>query len=225
MKLLILSDIHANYPAFRAVLDDAHGFDQLICLGDIAGYYPYVNEVIDTLRAIDPKVCVMGNHDHALVQDVSTGSRSADLAIEKQRQVIRPENLKFLEALPDRVETRIAGKNFFLFHGTPSDALNGRDRFWEKGDLTEGIYCCGHTHVPFHFKNEGTPFFEIINPGSCGFPRDKDPRASYAVLDTDSWVLEPRRVDYPIASVLRECETFGLPPVFANSLKAGCWTP
>lgn len=225
MKILILSDIHANFPALRSVLDDAGPFNQLICLGDIVGYYPYVNEVIEMLRAVEPKLCIRGNHDDALVRGISTNSRSADLAIQKQRQVITSENLKFLEALPVTIRTNIDGRDFFLFHGTPSDPLNGRDPFFQTTALPEGVHCCGHTHIPMHHKSSCAPFFDVINPGSCGFPRDRNPSASYAILDTSSWKVNHCRVDYPIEVVLRECEAFGLPPVFANSLKAGCWMP
>ena len=223
MKMLIISDIHGNLPALQAVLKSAGKVDKVICLGDMAGYFPYVNEVIEIISSMNNLICVMGNHDYVLVNSSeTTGSRSADAALVMQRRTASDSTMRFIMNLPKTVTSEIDGSQVFLFHGTPADPLAGKEPFWEDSSLRHGIYFFGHSHKQF-FKKESSRGFMAVNPGSCGFPRDGDPKASYVLLDSADWKPEFYRIEYPIDIVLRQCAVVGLPEIFPKSLKAGRW--
>ncbi len=223
MKVLLISDIHGNLPALDAILNQTRHLDKTICLGDLAGYYPYVNEVIEIISSLKNCICVMGNHDYVLLNNnVSTGSKSADMAIAMQRKIITSENKNYLMNLPEMKECVIDGCKYYIFHGSPGDPLNGRGPFWDDVLLAEGIYFFGHSHIPF-FRNNSEQGWRVINPGSCGLPRDGDSRASYAILDTVDRRVDFHRVEYSISTVAEQCRSFGLPKSFWKSLEVGYW--
>lgn len=223
MKILLMTDIHGNLPALKKILATAGVNDKVVCLGDLAGYYPFVNEVIEIVSSLDHLICIKGNHDHVLINEtLSTNSYSADLAIDFQRSIISEKNKNFLEALPETLKINVEGQTLFIFHGTPNDPLNGREPFWEKKRLHPGIYLFGHEHKPF-LKMDRDQKWMVINPGSCGFPRDGDPRASFAILNTVDYQVNFYRVEYPIEIVVEKCKEVGLPERFWKSLKAGRW--
>jgi predicted phosphodiesterase len=220
MHCLVLSDIHSNLEAFEAVLNDAGPVDEVWCLGDVVGYGPDPNACVELLRTL-PYHCVAGNHDWATLgkldlNDFNPDARDANLWNRKQ---LTPDNLAFLEALPEVI---VEG-DFTLTHGSP------RHPIWEyiiyastariNFSYFDTRFCLvGHTHTPVIFGlhevyGEHTceampPALNnplklgserlIINPGSVGQPRDGNPDASYAILDMDSLSLEHRRVAYPI---------------------------
>lgn len=222
MRLLVISDVHGNLPALNAILNNVQSVEGVICSGDLAGYYPYVNEVIETVLSMDNLICVKGNHDHVLLDEgATTGSGSADLAIGIQRKMITDENKRRLASLPEKKEFVIEGRRCLLFHGSPADPLSGRDAFWEKG-LNDGIYIFGHSHTPFLKEDAGRRWL-VVNPGSSGMPRDGDPRASCAVLDTANWSVAFHRFGYPMAGVAERCRAVGLPENFIKTLEAGRW--
>lgn len=232
MRYLILSDIHSNLEAFRAVLDDAGPVDQVWCLGDVVGYGPDPNGCVELLQSQD-HLCVAGNHDWATVgkldlRDFNPDAREANLWNRKQ---LTPQNLAYLESLP---ETLVQG-DFSLFHGSP------RHPIWEyiiypstaevNFEYFDTPYCLvGHTHTPviFQYHEEGVPSAQalapvlnepmalgperlIVNPGSVGQPRDGDPRASYAVLDLGAGTVEHRRVAYPVEETQVKMMGYDLP--------------
>jgi diadenosine tetraphosphatase ApaH/serine/threonine PP2A family protein phosphatase len=220
MRCLILSDIHSNLEAFRAVLDDAGPVDQVWCLGDVVGYGPDPNACVELLRSL-PHRCVAGNHDWATLgkldlRDFNPDAREANLWNRKQ---LKPDNLDYLKSLP---ETWVEDQ-FTLVHGSP------RYPIWEyliyastartSFEYFDTPFCfVGHTHTPTVFRlveEEGEEVCDlvqpaynlplplgperwIVNPGSVGQPRDGDPLASYALLDVESLHLEYRRVAYPV---------------------------
>lgn len=223
MKLLVISDIHGNQPALTAILDYIGTADKVICLGDLAGYYPYINEVIETISSLKNCICVMGNHDYVLLNyNESTGSKSADMAIRIQREIITRKNKKYLMNLPRIKKCVIGGYKCFIFHGTPDDPLNGRNNFWANSILDEGLYFFGHSHKSF-FKKSRRGRWIVINPGSCGLPRDKDPRASCVLFDTLNSRVDYLRVEYSIEAVADQCKILGLPEKFWKSLECGEW--
>ena len=223
MKLLIISDIHGNLPALGAVMKAMSKVDKIICLGDIVGYFPYTNEVIEAISSFDNLICVLGNHDHALLSDsASTGSKSADMAIALYRKDITRKNKRFLMELPQSVECVLDGLNMFIFHGSPANPINGREPFWENDYLGTGIYFFGHSHKPFYMRNSVKKRI-VVNPGSCGFPRDGDPRPSYALVDTAVPKVDYYRVEYCMETVVERCKEYGLPGSFWKSLVAGAW--
>jgi len=123
MKILVISDVHANKTALDAVLQEAGEVDATWCLGDIAGYGPDLNECVECIRSLPNLLCVKGNHDLAIsnADSLYEFNFAASQAILLSRKVIKPENLSFLEQLPETVSNELAT----LSHGSP------RDPIWE----------------------------------------------------------------------------------------------
>lgn len=223
MRILLIADIHGNIHALKAIFSKAGAVDKVICLGDLVGYFPYVNEVVETMISLDNLICIKGNHDHVLINgNLSTGSFSADMALSVQRSIINGANMQYLSSLPETLEVFIEDLKFFLFHGSPKDPLNGRESFWEKTPLDPGVYFFGHSHKPV-FEKDSAQRWIVINPGSCGLPRDGDPRASYAIFDTEKKKACFYRVAYSIKPLVQKCKDMGLPDRFWKSLEAGKW--
>ncbi len=243
MKILIISDIHANLVAFETVLADAGEFDHVWCLGDVVGYGPQPNECIEKLRALKP-LCLAGNHDWAVIEKIDLGEFNPDArkATLWTREQLTPHNLDWLHQLPERVPTEL--EKFTLVHGSP------RYPIWEyvlgpaiariNFDYFDTPICLmGHTHVPvlYRFKTEddiavpealaeNTPLIlgpdrMMLNPGSVGQPRDGDPRAAYAMLDTESLTLTSTRIEYDIAATQALMRDAELPARLVNRLSAG----
>ncbi|MEI7752427.1 MAG: metallophosphoesterase family protein [Candidatus Omnitrophota bacterium] len=223
MKLLLLSDIHGNYPALQAVLNQVGLVDKIFCLGDVAGYFPFLNETVELLASLETLTCVMGNHDQVLLKEgLSTGSESADIAILVQRRFLKAETQHFLECLPVQVDVAVDGRLCHLFHGSLKDPVNGRDTFWESSGLPSGAYFFGHSHKPFIHSDQNRRRL-IVNPGGCGLPRDGASGAAYALVDTSEWHVSFCRASYPIDEVRDRCRSVGLPDRFWKSLECGCW--
>ena len=201
--LAILADIHGNYPALQAVLDQVDRLDceRVISLGDVAGYYAQPNECIAVLR--ERKILnLMGNHDHYMVTGCECPrSRSANDCLAYQRKVMTADNLAWLAESP----VSAALGEIRMVHAGWNDSLDEYLLNPEEGyfrDLTGTIFLSGHTHIPI-VRDFGDKLY--ANPGSVGQPRDGDPRASFAVLEGRQVRIE--RVAYDIdatASAMRE---------------------
>lgn len=239
MRLAVLSDIHSNLAALRAVRDDLPAVDEVWVLGDIVGYGPQPNEVVVTLQEMGAR-SVLGNHDAAAIGtlDSSWFNPDAASAIHWTAGVIDDNARAYMATLP---EVRTDGA-LTAVHGSP------RDPMWEyitgpnvaaENLSAFGTTLClhGHTHVPVVFRAEdgrmiavpSTPEDPVsvhsgrslVNPGSVGQPRDGNPAASYLVLDTDADVVEFRRVAYDIATTQQAMRHAGLPPRLAERLSYG----
>jgi diadenosine tetraphosphatase ApaH/serine/threonine PP2A family protein phosphatase len=238
----IIADIHANLNAFEAVLDDIEGrggVDELWCLGDIVGYGPDPHECIELLRQYN-HVCVAGNHDWAAIGKVSTADFNPDAALACQwtANQLTERDIKYLEKLPLEIDK----DSFKLVHGSP------REPIWEYVISTSiarenfkffrAPYCLvGHSHVPFVFREEdgsctssrlvdnvGLAVGEsrlILNPGGVGQPRDGDPRASYAIYDSESRMVRLHRIPYDIIITQDRMMERGLPVRLAVRLQYG----
>ncbi len=242
MQTLIISDIHANLTALEAVLSDAGEFDQVWFLGDLVGYGPDPNECIVRVRALPHLVALMGNHDAAALGHLNLAAFNATArqAVYWTQKNTTAENLAYLESLPAMT---IASDDVTLAHGSPRQPvweyiLDARTA-WENFQVLNTDYCfVGHSHLPSMFYlpdrerrielvvPEPNTSYElsprmIINPGSVGQPRDRDPRAAYALLDTDHLVVEFRRVDYDILAVQERMQAAGLPERHIVRLKDG----
>ncbi|MGC8825653.1 MAG: metallophosphoesterase family protein [Anaerolineae bacterium] len=243
MRALIVSDIHSNLPAFQAVLQQAAPFDIIWCLGDVVGYGPQPNECIELLREY-PHVAVAGNHDWAALGrlDLAEFNAEARWAARWTTDALTPDNRSYLEALP----TRLVQEPFTIVHGSPREPIWEYILYsfvaaanFEHFDTP---YCLiGHTHSPALFveRTEGEariieadlpPFEEpvplgkgrcIINPGSVGQPRDGDPRASYAIWDTDKGELVIHRVSYDIETIQALMAELGFPARLIARLSYG----
>ncbi len=243
MKILVISDIHANLSALDAVLSAAGSFDAVWFLGDLVGYGPDPNECIALVRELPNLVCLKGNHDAAVVDeiDIDAFNAKARTSVLWTRQAINEDNLAFLKQQQPR---RVTEEGATLAHGSP------RSPIWEylldtntaatNFDYFEtGLCFVGHTHVPVIFEEPGEiPFTArllmpepnttislkpraIINPGSVGQPRDRDPRAAYALFDPEALTLEYRRVAYDVASVQERMRAAHLPRRHIQRLAAG----
>jgi predicted phosphodiesterase len=232
MRVLIISDIHANLTALDTVLADVDEYDAVWCLGDLVGYGPEPNECVERVRALPELQCLIGNHDRAALGQIDLGLFNADarFAITWTEEALTADTRAYLQALPEALEI---GK-YTLVHGSP------RQPVWEyildKNIATQNFpyfatpYCLvGHTHSPVVFTQiaEDKPVQEkrlapgerlaldrvrrILNPGSVGQPRDAIPDASYALLDFEAAVWEARRVPYDVAETQARMASFGLP--------------
>lgn len=242
MRCAILADIHSNATALMAVLEDADrrgGVDELWCLGDIVGYGPDPHRCLEILGRFKC-MGVCGNHDLAVLEQTGLASFDPDAA-----QAIRwtMRQLSTAEALfLGRLQPKFEKDGFTLVHGSP------RQPVWEYlislSSARENFSCfttpyclVGHTHLPMGFKKEdggvsALPLSEsiglvlgktslILNPGSVGQPRDNDPRASYAIYDSESGIFRLHRVPYDIKAVQERMWSYGLPPRLSSRLEHG----
>ena len=237
-----MADIHANLAAFNAVLDDMEqrgGVEEIWCLGDIVGYGPDPHECIERLQRYN-HVCVAGNHDWAAIGKISTAEFNPDAALACQwttRQLSQAD-IQYLETLPLTIDK----DKFTLVHGSPREPIweyvisTGIAR--ENFSFFQSPYCLvGHSHVPLIFKEEdGSCTFSrlvaniglalgesrlIINPGGVGQPRDGDPRASYAIYDSDTRIVKLYRIPYDVAATQDKMMAKGLPVRLAVRLQQG----
>jgi diadenosine tetraphosphatase ApaH/serine/threonine PP2A family protein phosphatase len=232
MRLLVLSDIHANLTAFEAVLADADGqWDGVWFLGDLVGYGPDPNEVIGRLQALDA-VALSGNHDWAVLGklDLFDFNEDARRSVEWTRRQLTEENRDYLQTLPPQ---RVEGV-FSMAHASPRHPvweyiLDLETAFENFAFFDTAVCLVGHSHMPllFRINDDGEDLVgyvtshgetvelglgrTILNPGSVGQPRDGDPRAAYALLDTDAGRWEYRRVAYDIEAVQQRMRDAGLP--------------
>lgn len=247
MRYFVLSDIHANLEALEAVLAAVESslYDRVICLGDLVGYGANPNEVVDRIRALEPAVIIRGNHDKvASGLDTATDFNPvARLAARWTRDRLTPDNQTYLAELPPG--PLIVDDLVEVCHGTPYDEdayLSGaEDGLLALATARRPLCLFGHTHVPLilrmapdglaleHLGGDDHPRTVtvdsdgrcLVNPGSVGQPRDGDPRAAYAIVDTDNRTVAFFRQRYPIDEAQRKIFTAGLPGVLAQRLGVG----
>ena len=246
MRLAILSDIHANLVALQAVLEEVDKLqpDALWCLGDILGYGPEPQACADLIRE-RAEVCLAGNHDLAVAGEISLDdfNEIAWRAAEWQIFQLREETLEWVRQLPAmRVYEDIT-----LAHGSPrapvweyitSDSLASDNADF----FTTQLCLVGHSHLAVGWElkelllwTRATAFMAepdqpvlleedarwLLNPGSVGQPRDGDPRASFALLNTDAHTWTWHRVEYDIDAVAQALTEAGLPTILGRRLYEG----
>jgi diadenosine tetraphosphatase ApaH/serine/threonine PP2A family protein phosphatase len=243
MRCAILADIHANLAALEAVLDDIRkkgGVDETWCLGDIVDYGPDPRPCLEMVQRLKP-LCVVGNHDLAAIGRIDLDYFNPDAATSSKWTAaqLTPADIAYLDALPLTLEK----DGFTLVHGSPGDPV------WEyivsanvaakNFPLFPSRYCLvGHTHEPAIFRQEknqsvasarfmpgiGLVLGEarlIINPGAVGQPRDGDPRASYAIYDSEGRVMRLYRVPYDVRATQDKMMAAGLPIGLVMRLEEG----
>jgi len=222
VKIGLISDIHSNLIALEKVLEKLNACDEIYCAGDIVGYYPFPNEVVEICIKEEIK-SVIGNHDKAVAEsDFSGMNPVARVAGEFTRKIMEKENIEWLANLPISIETEY----FSIYHGMPSDDESAYSVYIFPGDpLIETFLensdrniVVGHTHIQFIEEYNGRAF---INPGSVGQPRDGDPRAAYAVLDTETGKIRLERVEYDIEEVCEAVQKAELPEALCSRLFEG----
>jgi putative phosphoesterase len=223
VRVLVVSDIHGNWPALETVAAVPH--DSVVCLGDIVGYGPRPGECLRWLRANGAEI-VQGNHDRALADDVPPRCRTdfewlAAAAAAIGRQQLDDEEKVFLRALPRTRRFVLDGQRVLMVHATPADPLYSYlapDReLWRAAvsGIDADILLVGHTHLPFQLCVGGV---DVLNPGSVGQPKDGDPRASYAVIEEGVPRLE--RLTYPIERTVAGLESAGVEAPACQALAA-----
>jgi predicted phosphodiesterase len=243
MRYAIMADIHANLAALTAVLDDIErrgGIKEVWCLGDVVGYGPDPHQCIELLRQYN-HVCVAGNHDWAATGKIDTAYFNPDAAAAchwTARQ-LTPADVEYLESLP----LVSPGGDFTLVHGSPKEPvweyLLSTNSARENFAYFQSQFCLvGHSHVPLIFEqnearscslNEFPPDTTltlaenrlIINPGGIGQPRDGDPRASYAIYDSENRTVTHYRITYDIGATQARMMEHGLPMRLAARLSYG----
>jgi putative phosphoesterase len=233
MRLAIFSDVHANLPALEAVLADiqAAGVHRRYVLGDLVGYAPWPNEVLDRLQAEGIPV-VMGNYDDGTGFDRDecgcaytdpTEKALGDRSFAWTKAHTSDANKAWLRTLAPEIRFEADSHRFLLVHGSPR-RIN-EYLYEDKPDATfarigagagADVIVCGHTHRPYDKTIEGTRF---VNVGSAGKPKDGDPRACWALIDTTSGGVEFRRVRYDVEATAKAVEASELPEEFAAQLR------
>jgi len=241
MRVLVISDIHANLDALQSVIVDAGSVDQVWCLGDLVGYGPEPNECVDLIKSLPDIICIKGNHDVAALGeiDIRLFNNEAKESMMWHQSKITSENKDYLRNLPEKYES----EEVTLAHGSP------RNPIWEyildpyvarvNYEFFKNNFCLvGHSHQPIISSwNSSDGVLEwgspqpgsiitlhnrmIINPGSVGQPRDSDSRAAYGIYNTESLKFEFHRVVYNISSVQSKIINKGLPFRHAQRLSGG----
>lgn len=242
MKVLVLSDVHANLVAFEAVLQDAGEVDAIWNIGDTVGYGPKPAECVDLMISVGADPVLVGNHDLACLGelDLAEFNPVAQIASRWTATQLGPIQRTFLAGLP---ATAIA-ESITLAHGSPRapvwEYLAGIQVATENfGYFTTQVCIVGHTHVSMCalLRDDATEaeIFAlrpgdivdlthhrfILNPGSVGQPRDRDPRAAYVVLDTDRGIATAHRVEYDVEATQEQMRAVHLPDVLVARLAFG----
>ena len=246
MRYLVLTDIHANLEALDACLVDARsrGYDKTLVLGDLVGYGADPNAVIERIRSLKPMAIVRGNHDKVAsgLEQAEGFNAVAKSAAKWTLDVLQPEYREWLAALPEgpiNIDELVE-----ICHGSPfnEDAYIFDELDAVRALKTSSRPLClfGHTHYPVTFElsadafdtlvpttasvaerwlKEGAKY--LVNPGSVGQPRDGDPRAAYAIVDTRRRCVELLRLTYPVEEAQDKVIRAGLPEVLAQRLAVG----
>lgn len=237
----VFSDIHANETALIAVLSSMQkfGVERRVCLGDLVGYGVDVNECV-LLTKNNSDVCLVGNHDSVAIRWESSAGFNpyAKKVIEWTQEVISEESATYIKSLPYMFEENDA----CFVHASPmspadwiyvtdlEDALDAFDHF------SDSFCFVGHTHTPIivamkdlaipkvieekKYRIEGSERL-LVNVGSVGQPRDRDPRASWCLFDSVEKTVEIIRVEYNIAETQRRMREVGSPDFLVERLGVG----
>jgi diadenosine tetraphosphatase ApaH/serine/threonine PP2A family protein phosphatase len=250
LRILLLSDIHANLEALEACLIAAPAYDLVANLGDIVGYGASPNEVIERSQSLG-KIFVRGNHDKAAtgLLQLDDFNPLAAAAAMWTRDQLPPEHHKWLQALPQGPIPLEGVPQAQLVHGSPGDedvyiVSIGDALVPLLADATPLTFF-GHTHLQGGFFANGNsadgfrPEYRtvgqaetvplqlkpetryMINPGSVGQPRDGDWRAAFALFDTEAQIVHYHRTPYDLKAAQDRILAAGLPPRLATRLAAG----
>jgi diadenosine tetraphosphatase ApaH/serine/threonine PP2A family protein phosphatase len=246
MRYLVLTDLHSNLEALEACLADAAGrtYDRALVLGDLVGYCADPNGVVERVQSLAPAAIVRGNHDKvACGLELADGFNAvAKRAAHWTHDTLTPANRAWLAALPRGPV--IVDELVEICHGSPFDEdayiFDELDAVRALKTSQRPICLFGHTHWPVTFELNGGRVETIgaserwidrltlrpeskymLNPGSVGQPRDGDPRAAYAIVDTVTMMADLIRVDYPIETTQAKVIKAGLPDVLAQRLAVG----
>jgi putative phosphoesterase len=227
MKLLILADCHANWPALRAVSEQEPECDAIVALGDLVINGPLPAETIAWHRE-RATWSVRGNHDEKLLAAArgnlrAEGSRARILAALQAATLPEPD-LDYLRGLPTLLRFEFGGATFCAVHGSMSQRTIGSlsaetDPLLLRAELDQAradFLLAGHTHRPLLRTYRG---MTLLNPGAVGQPRDGDPRAQYVVWDDG--LVSFRRAVYDVDETITAMERSGCPQEYLPGLIQG----
>ncbi|MFZ0456487.1 MAG: metallophosphoesterase family protein [Ignavibacteriaceae bacterium] len=224
MKALIVSDIHANYPALQAVLEKDGSYDMLIFLGDVVDYGPNPKECVKFIKE-NADYYVIGNHDNALGFNVDCNCmgtfREYSIATrEWHKTLLDDDDKRFLRRMPTIAKAHFDENTFFLAHASPqgdiSKYLNQHEIAGEINNEISQIaeyILVGHTHIQYKIKLD---YNIVINPGSVGLSRDGG-QACYAVYENENITLH--RLDYDVEKTISGLMKAPLPDNVKEGLK------
>ncbi len=227
MRILVLADIHSNWPALAAITEP---YDACLFVGDLVDYATDPIPCIDWTRA-HATAAVRGNHDHAVAQRIvaKEGAGLRGLAAVTRPvhwRVLNPSRVKYLARLPLTRRITLDGQRIYMVHGTPRDPLDeyllDEPETWRARleSIDADIICVGHTHIQFQLD---LGRLRVVNPGSVGQPRDGDPRCAYAIIENGKISL--RRVEYDVDATIRQMQASGINDatleLAANVLRTG----
>jgi len=238
-RIGIISDIHGNLHALKSVEKKLRekGVDEVWCLGDTVGYGAFPNECLEWVRK-NCTVILLGNHELGVLglYDLNLIADYAAVAIVWTREVLKEDNLEYLKMLPIQHVNRFCQ----LVHDTPRNPgsmdyiLNEEDAYRALLAQKRPICFFGHTHLPAGYRLSGpevdrvslNPLYfrggrYLLNPGSVGQPRDRDPRAAFGILDLNESTFTLYRVEYDWTAAAREILRAGLPEFLASRLITG----
>jgi diadenosine tetraphosphatase ApaH/serine/threonine PP2A family protein phosphatase len=250
VRLLVLSDIHANLDALEAALAATPVFDGVANLGDVVGYGACPNEVVDRVRPLG-EIFVRGNHDRACsgLSDATDFNPVAFAAANWTKETLTDSNRTWVRELPQGPITDPAWPDLQFVHGSPLD----EDEYILSAPMAEialesspfAVTFFGHTHVQNMICLQGRELFAVnlprglkdrldshrvmlqegirylVNPGSVGQPRDGDPRAGFAVYDSADKSITFFRVPYDVQKAQHRIIAAGLPDRLASRLTDG----
>lgn len=246
MQYLILSDMHSNAEALQAVLRRVRRkrFDVVLVLGDLVGYGAGPNQVVDAVRDLAGTVFrIRGNHDKVVsgLDDGANFNHAALAAARWTSDHLTAASLRFVRDLPRG--PLVVPEGFSICHGSPLDEDTYVFSMYEAWEIFENypadLVFFGHTHVPSLFVHQGRDIRVallrgetgsiaiepgcryLINPGSIGQPRDRDPRAAYMTYDSEKKLVRWHRVAYPVDRAQQRILKAGLPKLLADRLAIG----
>ena len=234
-QLLLLGDIHANYPALKAIADyiQPQRFDWIINTGDFTVYSTFPNETIQWFRERKKTICILGNTDQKILR-ILKGKKLKKPKKEEKRvmyfwtsEALLPENIAYLKSLPKQTDLTAGDLRIGVFHGTRDDpdeelfpsAPESRFRQLARDSVYQ-VQIMGHSHVPYYKIVDGIHF---INPGSAGRMFDGDPRASFATLKIAPGKIAVRhfRIPYAVEAVIAQLKKQKLPDIYAEMFRIG----
>lgn len=213
-RVLILADIHANFHALSALMQEAGAYDLMLCAGDIVGYYDQPNKVCAYLKSLPNAHIIRGNHDAYVTGAMSPSAENiVAYRTEWTKSALTSDNSEWLRSLPPEITLDVDGWAIMLRHANPWD--EERYIYPDSHHLLKKIHLedknmlvLGHTHHPM-IRKCGAGL--LVNPGSVGQPRDRNPNASYAMFDTRTGEADINRAAYDVAGYQKHLVNLGWP--------------
>lgn len=242
MRIALFSDIHANLPAFEAMLQDMDSQtpDAVYCLGDLVGYHVFPNEVINEIRRRGIGT-IKGNHDEKVEKLRTTAENLTEPGKKHAYHLISQENREYLKTLPTHIKLEYklqsAPLHLVFAHGSTRSideyvVADTDEQYVLEMMLEAGadMLFVGHSHKPYHriIRSDNNAYKHVVNLGAVGKPKDGDPRGCYVMLTIDfissisvkdSIKVEFRRFEYDVESSAKAIENSLLPKEFADSIR------